>query len=97
MFQLMWSNVGVSHVARFRCRLRTGRYVGLRIKNMLLTLFTLGLYRPFALVSEYRMKFESVTLHVKGGVDQIAGAMARQQQGALGDALADAAGLDLIG
>jgi uncharacterized membrane protein YjgN (DUF898 family) len=97
MFQLMWSNVGVSHVARFRCRLRTGRFVLLRIKNMLLTLLTLGLYRPFALVSEYRMKLESVTLHVKGGVDQIAGAMARQQQGALGDALADAAGLDLIG
>jgi len=94
MFQLMWSNVGVSHVARFRCRLRTGRYVRLRLRNMLLTLVTLGLYRPFALVSEYRMKFESVTLHTKGGVDQIAGAMARQQQGALGDALADAAGLD---
>jgi uncharacterized membrane protein YjgN (DUF898 family) len=97
MFQLMWNNVGVSHVARFKCGLRTRSYIGLRIKNLLLTLFTLGLYRPFALVSEYRMKLESVTLHVKGGVDQIAGAMARQQQGALGDAMADAAGLDLIG
>ena len=97
MFQLMWNNVGVSQVARFRCGLRTGSYVGLRIRNMLLTLLTLGLYRPFALVSEYRMKFESVTMHVKGRVDQLAGAMARQQQGALGDALADAAGLDLIG
>ena len=97
MFQLMWNNVGVSQVARFRCDLRTGQYVGLRIKNMLLTLVTLGVYRPFARVSEYRMKFESVTVHVKGGVDRIAGAIARQQQGALGDALADAAGLDLIG
>ena len=29
--------------------------------------------------------------------DQVAGAMVRQQQGGLGDALADAAGLDLIG
>lgn len=97
MFQLMWSNIGVSHVARFKCRLQSGRYVGLRIKNMLLTLLTLGLYRPFARVSEYRMKVESVTLHVKGGVEQVAGAMVRQQQGGLGDALADAAGLDLIG
>ena len=43
------------------------------------------------------MKLESVTLHVKGGVEQVAGAMVRQQQGGLGDALADAAGLDLIG
>lgn len=97
MFQLMWNNVGISQVARFKCDLHTRSYIMLRIRNMLLTLLTLGLFRPFALVSEYRMKFDSVTLHVKGGVDQIAGALARQQQGALGDALADAAGLDLIG
>jgi uncharacterized membrane protein YjgN (DUF898 family) len=97
MFQLMWDNIGVSHVARFKCHLRSGSYVWLRIKNMVLTLITLGLYRPFARVSEYRMKLESVTLHVKGGVEQVAGAMVRQQQGGLGDALADAAGLDLIG
>jgi len=97
MFQLMWNNIGVSHVARFKCHLKSGQYVWLRIKNMLLTLLTLGLYRPFARVSEYRMKCESVTLHVKGGVEQVTGAMVRQQQGGLGDALADAAGLDLIG
>nr|WP_226447257.1 YjgN family protein [Acidovorax radicis] len=97
MFQLMWNNIGVSHLARFKCHLPSGRYVWLRIKNMLLTLVTLGLYRPFARVSEYRMKVESVTLHVKGGVEQVAGVMVRQQQGGLGDALADAAGLDLIG
>ena len=97
MFQLMWNNIGVSQVARFKCHLKSGRYVGLRLKNMLLTLLTLGLYRPFARVSEYRMKCESVTLHVKGGVEQVAGTLVRQQQGGLGDALADAAGLDLIG
>ena len=97
MFRLMWDNIGVSHVARFKCHLPTGGYVWLRIKNMFLTLITLGLYRPFARVSEYRMKLESVTLHVKGGVEQVAGAMVRQQQGGLGDAMADAAGLDLIG
>ena len=97
MFQLLWNNIGVSHVARFKCHLKSGQYVWLRIKNMLLTLLTLGLYRPFARVSEYRMKCESVTLHVKGGVEQVTGAMVRQQQGGLGDALADAAGLDLIG
>lgn len=97
MFRLQWSNIGVSRLARFKCRLRTWRYVMLRLKNMLLSLLTLGLYRPFALVAEYRMKVESVTLHVKGGVDQVAGALVKQQSGGLGDALADAAGLDLIG
>ncbi len=97
MFQLLWNNIGVSQIARFKCNLRTGRFVRLRLKNMVLTLLTLGFYRPFARVSEYRMKLESVTLHIKGGVDQVAGALTRQQEGGLGDALADAAGLDLIG
>jgi uncharacterized membrane protein YjgN (DUF898 family) len=63
---------------------------------MVLTLLTLGFYRPFAMVSEYRMKLESVTLHVKGGLDQLIGQLVRQQ-GGLGDAVADAVGLDLVG
>jgi uncharacterized membrane protein YjgN (DUF898 family) len=96
MFQLVWSNVGFGQVARFRCTLKTSSYVLLRLKNMLLTLLTLGLYRPFAKLSEYRMKVESVTLFVKGGLDQLVGQLVKQQ-GGLGDALADAAGLDLIG
>jgi uncharacterized membrane protein YjgN (DUF898 family) len=96
MFQLVWNNVGVSRIARFKCSLRTRAFVLLRLKNMLLTLLTLGFYRPFAMVSEYRMKMESVTMHVKGGLDQLVGQLARQQDG-LGDALADAVGLDLVG
>ena len=96
MFQLVWNNIGVSQVARFKCRLRPWRYVGLRVKNVLLTLLTLGFYRPFALASEYRMKTESVTLHVKGGLDQLAGQLAREEA-AVGDAIADAVGLGLVG
>jgi uncharacterized membrane protein YjgN (DUF898 family) len=96
IFHLVWNNIGVSQVARFRCRLRTGSYVGLRIRNVLLTILTLGFYRPFAVASEYRMKTESVTLHVKGGLDQLAGQLAREEQG-LGDAIADAVGLGLVG
>ena len=96
MHQLVWNNIGVSHMARFKCDLRVGHYVMLRVKNIFLTLFTLGLYRPFALVSEYRMKVDSVTLHVKGGLDQLAGQLAREEEG-LGDAIAGAAGLDLVG
>lgn len=96
MFQLIWNNVGLSQIARFKTRLQPWAYVRLRIRNVLLTLLTLGLYRPFARVSEYRMKVDSVTLHVKGGLGQLVGQLSRQQQ-ALGDALADVAGLDLVG
>lgn len=97
MFQLMWDNVGLSRIARFKCQLRTGSYVALRLRNMLFTALTLGFFRPFAMVSEYRMKLESVTLYVKGGLDQVAGRLVEQQRDGIGDALADAAGLDLVG
>ncbi|MFN3375780.1 MAG: YjgN family protein [Burkholderiaceae bacterium] len=96
MFQLMWDNIGLSQVARFKCHLNAWRFVRLRMKNLLFTLLTLGFYRPFARVNEYRMKANSVTLHIKGGVDQVRGVLVRQQQGGVGDALADAVGLDLV-
>jgi uncharacterized membrane protein YjgN (DUF898 family) len=96
MFRLVWNNIGVSQMARFKCQLGVGRYVGLRVMNVFLVLVTLGFYRPFAKVAEYRMKAESVTLYVKGGLDQLAGQLAREEHG-LGDAIADAAGLDLVG
>lgn len=96
MFKLIWSNVGLSQIARFKCDLRHWPFVRLRLKNLLLTLLTLGFYRPFARVSEYRMKADSVTLHVKGSLDQLVGDLVQQQEG-LGDALADAAGLDIVG
>jgi uncharacterized membrane protein YjgN (DUF898 family) len=96
MFRLVWNNAGVSDMARFRCDLGVGAYVMLRLRNSVLTFLTLGFYRPFAMLSEYRMKAESVHVLVKGGLDRLAGRLGAQQ-GALGDALADAAGLDLVG
>ena len=96
MFRLVWSNIGVSQVARFKCALRPWSFVGLRVKNVFLSLLTLGFYRPFARVSEYRMKSQSVTLYVKGGLDQLAGQLAREEA-AVGDAIADAIGLELVG
>jgi uncharacterized membrane protein YjgN (DUF898 family) len=96
MFRLIWSNVGLSQIARFKCDLKHWAYVRLRIKNLLLTILTLGFYRPFARVNEYRMKADSVTLHIKGGLDQLVGELVKQQDG-MGDALADAVGLDIVG
>jgi uncharacterized membrane protein YjgN (DUF898 family) len=95
MFRLIWSNVGLSQIARFKCDLKHWAYVRLRIKNLLLTILTLGFYRPFARVNEYRMKADSVTLHIKGGLDQLVGELVKQQDG-MGDALADAVGLDIV-
>ena len=97
MFHLIWNNTGISQIARFKSTLSTRKFVLLRLKNMLLTTLTIGFYRPFARVAEYKMKFESVTLYVKGSVEQLAGRLEQGQKEGFGDALADAAGLDLIG
>lgn len=95
-FALIWNTVGLGQVARFRCDLTPWRFVRLRIKNMLLTLVTGGFWRPFAVTNEYQMKLESVTLHVRGGLDQLVGQLTRQQ-GAFADAVADAVGFDMVG
>ena len=96
MFQLVWNNIGFGQIARTRTSLRTGAYVRLRLKNVLLSFLTLGFYRPFAVASEDAAKAGSVTIHLKGSPDDLVGELVRQQ-GAFGDAAADALGLDLIG
>ncbi|MBS0342002.1 MAG: DUF898 domain-containing protein [Proteobacteria bacterium] len=97
-FQLVWNNTGVSQLARFKCKLRTGAFMGLRIRNALLNLVTLGLYRPFARIKVYRMKCESVTLYLRGTPEGLVGELARQQdEGGFSDALADGLGLDIVG
>jgi uncharacterized membrane protein YjgN (DUF898 family) len=96
VFALVWSGVGLGRIARVHSTLDPWRFVRLRVTNTILTLLTLGLYRPFAKVSEYRMKTESVTVYVRGDLDALVDRLERVQ-GGLGDALADAVGLDLVG
>lgn len=95
VFRTIWSNAGLSNVARSKCDLKTSAFVGLRTKNILLTLVTLGLYRPFAAVSEYRMKVESVCIYTHGNIDTLASKLARHKS-ALGDAAADMVGFDIV-
>lgn len=64
VFRLAWNHIGVGDAMRFACDLPVRRYVLLRVRNQCLTLLTLGLFRPFARVSEYRMKTQSLTLRV---------------------------------
>ena len=95
VFRTIWSHAGLSSVARSKCDLKTSAFVGLRTKNILLTLVTLGLYRPFAAVSEYRMKVESVRIYTRGNIDTLASQLARHKS-ALGDAAADMVGFDIV-
>ena len=96
VFRRVWNHTGVSGIARFRTTLRTWSYVRLRLRNLVLTVLTLGLYRPFAVASEYAARVDSLRLYVKGGTDQLVGRLARQQQGGVADAAANVLGLDLV-
>lgn len=96
VFRLVWNNVAIGHVARLRCSLETGPYVRLCLVQALLCGLTLGLWWPRAAVRRWRMRAESVTLHVKGDLDAVTGDLARPQE-ALGDAIADMVGLELVG
>lgn len=78
-FRLYWSHVGLGELARLRSSLAFGPYLRLRLVNAALSLVTLGLYRPFARVSDYAMRAESLTLFVKGGVDAMATLLAQAQ------------------
>jgi uncharacterized membrane protein YjgN (DUF898 family) len=95
VFRTVWSNAGLSRLARSKCHLKTRDFVLLRTKNVFLTLLTLGFYKPFAAVSEYRMKVESVTVYTRGDINALANLLASGRKNALGDAAADLAGFDL--
>lgn len=79
---------------RFVSTLRVWPYMRLQLKNMALTVLSLGLYRPFAVVSAYRYRIAHLTVECDGGIDHIL-AGTRHHQGALGDGASDFFGIDL--
>ena len=95
LFRTVWNHTGLANMARSKCSLKTSAFVLLRTKNVLLTLVTLGFYRPFATVSEYRLKLDSIQIYTRGDIDALSNAMARNHKSGLGDAAADLAGFDL--
>ena len=80
--------------ARFVSTLRVWPYMRLQSKNMALTILSLGLYRPFAVVSAYRYRMEHLALDCDGGIDSIL-AGTHRPQGAVGDGATDFFGIDL--
>jgi len=69
-------------------------YFRIQLKNLALTLLTLGLYRPFAVVSAYRHRLAHLMLEVDDGFDHVLAGV-QSTGGAAGDASADLLGVDL--
>lgn len=79
---------------RFVSTLSARGYARLQVKNLFLTLLTLGLYRPFAVVSAYRYRLAHLALAVDEGFDHVVSRVTAGG-GAAGDGAADFVGFDL--
>jgi uncharacterized membrane protein YjgN (DUF898 family) len=90
---LAWSNTSFPGL-RFRSTLPVKGFLALQTRNTLLTLATLGLYRPFAVVNVYRFRLAHMHIEVDGDIEAAAAHMATRG-GAAGDSVADGFGIDL--
>lgn len=94
LYNLAWSNTSFTGV-RIRSGLTAWGMLRLQVVNTLLTLLTLGLYRPFAVVRLHRYRLAHLTLEADGGFEEtVAGAQPRHA-GAAGDGAADFLGMDI--
>ncbi|TFW36164.1 YjgN family protein [Massilia horti] len=91
---LTWSNTAFPRI-RIRSTLKVWPFMRLQVANTILTLLTLGLYRPFAVVRVYQYRLAQVELEVDGDIEQIAAGAAPRPVGAAGDGAADFLGVDL--
>ena len=91
---LVWGRTR-SQALQCRSGLRLWPLGRLTLKNLVLTILTLGLYWPFAAVATARMRLQALEVEVDGDVAQWqAGAQAGTQD-ATGDAAGDFFGIDL--
>jgi uncharacterized membrane protein YjgN (DUF898 family) len=91
---LTWSNTTFPGVTIFS-DMKTWPFLKLQTANVILTMLTLGLYRPFAVVRVYRYRLVHVSLQVDGDLDARTAAMAPARGSATGDGAADFLGIDL--
>jgi uncharacterized membrane protein YjgN (DUF898 family) len=94
MNNLAWSATAFPGV-RIESGMRVGSYLRLQVVNVLLTLLTLGLFRPFAAVRTWRYRVAHVRVHAPEGFEQATLLAARPARAAAGDGAADFFGMDL--
>ncbi|MCA1245318.1 YjgN family protein [Massilia sp. MS-15] len=90
---LAWSNTSFPGL-RLRSTLPARGFMKLQTRNALLTLLTLGLYRPFAVVAVYRYRLAHLHIEVDGDIEAACAHVATRG-GAAGDSVADGFGIDL--
>jgi uncharacterized membrane protein YjgN (DUF898 family) len=94
MNNMAWSDTRFPGV-RIACAMKVRSYLRLQAVNVLLTLLTLGLYRPFAAVRTWRYRLAHVHIEAPEGFETAAGVAGRRAPTAAGDGAADFLGVDL--
>jgi uncharacterized membrane protein YjgN (DUF898 family) len=94
MNNMAWSDTSFPGV-RIDSAMRLRSYLGLQAVNVLLTLLTLGLFRPFAAVRTWRYRLAHAHIEAPGGFDDATGQANRRPASAAGDGSAEFLGLDL--
>jgi uncharacterized membrane protein YjgN (DUF898 family) len=91
---LAWSGTSFPGV-EITSAMRVRSFLRLQVVNVLLTLLTLGLYRPFAAVRTWRYRLAHVRIYAPHGLEQATLHAQRPAAAAVGDGAADFLGVDL--
>lgn len=90
---LAWSATTLPGVS-FSSHMKARAYMKLQLVNSILTLLTLGLYRPFAVVRAYRYRLEHISVTTEGSFEHAVAGVATTGS-ASADGVADFLGVDL--
>lgn len=90
---LAWSATTFSGVS-ISSHLKARAYMKLQLGNSILTLLSLGLYRPFAVVRAYRYRLDHITVTTEDGLERALAGVALSGS-ASADGVADFLGVDL--
>ncbi len=91
---LVWSCTSFPQTT-IQSTLNAGPYMRLQAANVLLTILSLGLYRPFALVKVHRYRLEHVSILAPAGFENVLASGHRMAGGASGEGTADFMGMDI--
>jgi uncharacterized membrane protein YjgN (DUF898 family) len=94
MQAVVWQNTRLGDV-RFRTLIEAMPLARLTLRNVALTIATLGLYWPFAAVALARYRVECMCVHSERALGDVAQATHAAPGAATGDAAVDAFGLDI--
>ncbi|MCV2370295.1 YjgN family protein [Roseateles oligotrophus] len=94
MQNLVWSGTSSAHL-QFDSHLKFRALAWLTAKNWLLTLLTLGLYRPFAAINTARLRLAAMGLALSGDLDDWVADRMVADADAAGEAAGDFFGFDM--